>query len=154
MTPDPLGALHALAAGLALAAGCAVALAPKGTARHRALGRVYLGAMLALNASALLIYDLTGRPNLFHLFALVSLASVAAGFAAARLRWPGWRRTHARSMMWSFVGLLAAALSELIVRVPGLVQGWIGFGTAVAVATAATLAVGGWLIRRSVAGIR
>lgn len=151
---DAIGTLHLLAAGFALATGSAVAVAAKGSARHRALGRLYLGAMLALNASALLIYDLNGRPNLFHAFALVSLASVLGGFVAARRRWPGWREVHARSMLWSYVGLLAAAASELIVRVPGLVQGWIGFGTAVGAATALTCGIGAWCIQRAVARLR
>lgn len=151
---DAIGTVHVLAAGLALAAGSAVAVAAKGTARHRAMGRLYLGAMLALNASALLIYDLTGRPNPFHAFALVSLASVLAGVVVARRRRPGWRERHARTMLWSYVGLLAAATSELIVRVPGLVQGWIGFGAEVGLATTLTCGIGAWCIQRAVARLR
>lgn len=154
MTLDPIGALHVLAAGAALASGTAVAVARKGTPRHVALGRVYLGAMLALNLSALLIYDLTGRANPFHFFALVSLASLLAGYLEVRRRRDGWRRMHARSMLWSYVGLWAATTSELIVRVPSLLHGRLSFAVAVGVATTLTIAVGGWLVQRAVARIR
>lgn len=150
---DPVGTAHLLAAGAALGAGTAVAVAPKGTVRHRALGRVYLGAMVALNASALLIYDLTGRPNLFHAFAVLSLCSVVAGYAVARRRGPGWREAHATWMLWSYVGLLCATTSELAVRLPW-VRSWTHFGIAVGVATCATAMVGAWRIRRAVARVR
>lgn len=151
MAAGLIGTLHVLAAGAALASGTAVAVAPKGTPRHRALGRAYLAAMGVLNVTALLIYTLTGRPNLFHLFALVGLASVAAGWIAVRRRRPGWRTAHARSMLWSYVGLLAAAVSELLVRVPGLISGWTSFGAAVAAGTGGTFLVGALLIHRTVA---
>ena len=117
MHDHPLGWLHLGTALLALATGTAVAAMRKGTPRHLLLGRVYLGAMLLLNGTALSLYELTGRANPFHFFALVSLASLTAGVTAARRRRPGWRRMHARSMLWSYVGLLAAAASEAIVRV-------------------------------------
>jgi hypothetical protein len=57
-------------------------------------------------------------------------------------------------MLWSYVGLLAAAASEMIVRVPGLAQGWIGFGAAVGLATALTCGIGAWCIRRATARLR
>lgn len=154
MAFDGIALVHVLAAGAALASGSAVAVMAKGTPRHARMGRLYLGAMLALNASALLIYDLTGRPNPFHFFALVSLASLAAGWSAARRRRPGWRTLHARSMLWSYVGLWAATTSELVVRVPGSFEGWVGFGVAVGVATSVTIGAGGWLIHRTVARLR
>lgn len=153
MAFDALAAVHLLAAGAALATGSAVAVAPKGTARHRALGQAYLGAMVALNVSALLIYDLTGRPNLFHVFAVVSLLTVLAGFAAARRRGPSWRPAHARWMLWSYVGLWCATTSELAVRLPA-VRTWTHFGLAVGAATVATAAAGAWLIHRAVARVR
>jgi hypothetical protein len=57
-------------------------------------------------------------------------------------------------MMWSYVGLLAAALSEIAVRVPGLVHGWADFRMAVGIALLVTMVAGGLLIRRTVARIR
>lgn len=153
MAFDPIAFVHVLAAGAALATGTAVAVAPKGTARHRALGQAYLAAMIALNASALLIYDLTGGPNLFHAFAVVSLLGVLAGWAAARRRGPAWRPAHATWMLWSYVGLWCATTSELAVRLP-VVRSWTHFGVAVGAASFLTAAVGGWLIHRAVARVR
>ena len=150
---DALGSLHLLAAGAALALGTAVAVSPKGTATHRAIGHSYLGAMVALNLTALLIYDLSGRWNLFHFAALVSLATILLGWRAARRRRPGWRLAHGTWMLWNYVGLLCATTSELVVRVPGLVRGPASFGIAIGVASMLTAAVGGFLIHRAVARI-
>ena len=150
----PLGTLHLVCALAALVLGTAVALMRKGTPTHLLVGRAYLVAMLVLNGTALSLYELTGRANLFHFFALVSLASLLAGFVAARRRRPGWRTLHARSMLWSYVGLLAAAASESIVRVPGVFTDWLNFGVAVGLATTLVCTVGAVLIRRTVARIR
>jgi len=153
MAWDAIGTLHVLAAGASLALGTAIAVGPKGTARHRALGQAYLGAMFALNASALALYQLTGRPNLFHALAIVSLLTVLAGWTVARRRQPGWRTSHARWMLWSYVGLLCATTSELAVRMPA-VQTWGHFRIAVATASLATGVVGGWFIHRTVARLK
>jgi uncharacterized membrane protein len=78
---------------LAFGLGLAVVLQAKGTSRHRWTGRLYLGAMLAVNGAALTIYELTGGFGIFHGLAVVSLVTLSAGFAAAALqrprgRWP------------------------------------------------------------------
>lgn len=151
MNVDVLGGLHVLAAELALACGSAVAVAPKGTAWHRRMGRAYVTAMVVLNLTALAIYDLSGRPNPFHFFAVVSLVSIALGWRAARRRGPSWRPAHANWMLWSYVGLLAAAASELAVRVPGAFGSWRTFAIVVGAASFAVCAVGAVLIRRTVA---
>jgi uncharacterized membrane protein len=153
MHDHPLGMLHLACALAALGLGTVVAVLRKGTRTHLLVGRAYLGAMLVLNGTALSLYELTGRANPFHFFALVSLGSLVAGFVAARRRRPGWRQMHSRSMLWSYVGLLAAAASEAIVRVPGLVSGGLGFGTTVAIATSVVTVAGATMIRRTVARI-
>ena len=154
MLADPLGAVHLASGYAALVLGGTVALMRKGTPRHRWVGRGFALTMVVLNATALAIYDLTGRVNLFHFFAVISLASLAAGWIAARRRGPVAREVHARSMMWSYVGLLAAAASEFIVRVPGVVTSWLGFGVAVGLATTLVCTVGAVIIERTVARIR
>lgn len=150
MSVDIVGTLHVLAAGAALGAGTAVAVARKGTPWHRATGRAFGIAMLLLNLSALALYDLTGRANLFHAFALLSLISVGLGWRAARRRGPEWRRVHANWMLWSYVGLLAAALSEVATRLPIARESWTHFSIAVGLATGLVCAVGAVLIRRAV----
>src|SRR5687767_3487001 len=157
-----LGWTHTIAALAALVAGAAVLLTRKGTRRHRQLGWAYVVSMLLLNGTALLIYRLTGRFGLFHVGAIFSLVTVVAGTAAAL----GARRARARRnvvqraralerhyawMTWSYVGLAAAAVSEIATRMPALRprpgQG-MAFGITVAVATVIVVGVGAQLIRR------
>jgi uncharacterized membrane protein len=78
-----MGFVHIALAVAALASGLAVALLPKGTRRHRLLGRVYVASMLGLNLTALAIYNLFGVFGPFHVAALISLATVAAGWVPA-----------------------------------------------------------------------
>jgi uncharacterized membrane protein len=157
-----LGLTHTIAATTALVAGAAVLMARKGTRRHRQLGWAYVASMLLLNATALMIYRLFGRFGPFHVGAVFSFATVVAGTVAAL----GARRARARGdavgraralerhyqwMTWSYVGLAAAAVSEIATRMPALRprpgQG-MAFGITVAVATLLVVAVGARLIRR------
>jgi uncharacterized membrane protein len=157
-----LGLTHTIAATTALVAGAAVLMARKGTRRHRQLGWAYVASMLLLNATALMIYRLFGRFGPFHVGAVFSFATVVAGTVAAL----GARRARARGdavgraralerhyqwMTWSYVGLAAAAVSEIATRVPALRprpgQG-MAFGITVAVATLLVVGVGARLIRR------
>lgn len=145
---DILGAFHLFAAGLALASGASVAVARKGTERHRWTGRVYLAAMLLLNLSALLLYKLTGSFNLFHFFAMVSLVTLLAAWVPALLKRGAWKPWHARFMMWSYAGLLMAALSEIATRLP-IITSWKGFGIAVGVATFVVAVISAIVIERA-----
>jgi len=144
---DPLGLLHALLGVAALIFGLAVLLRSKGTRMHRRIGRTYVLSMLLLNATALMIYDLYGRFGPFHVASAISLATIAAGFVPAYFRRPraSWRQLHGTFMCWSYVGLLAAFISEIAVRVPG-----VGFGSAVIAATAVVVAAGAILIHTQV----
>ncbi len=109
-----MSAVHVIAASLALIVGLVVIFTGKGSGRHRLLGRVYLVLMLFVNGAALTIYG-SGGFGIFHGLALVSLATIGAGFAAVRFRqrFANWRMTHAQMMSWSFVGLAAAATCQL-----------------------------------------
>ena len=156
-----IGWIHTAAAVAALAFGAAVLLTTKGTALHRRLGWAYVASMLLLNLTALLIYRLFGGFGPFHAAALVSLVTVLLGaYAALQVR--RHRRAHRLVeraialdrhylwMTWSYVGLLAAAVSELATRVPVLRarpgQGAL-FGLTVVVATLVVVGVGARLIR-------
>lgn len=141
---DLLGIFHFATAVLALAVGAVVVLRPKGTRFHRWCGRAYLASMLALNISALCIYDLWGRFGPFHFAALFSLVTVLMGAITAWRRKPAsrWRIAHAYWMSWSYVGLLAAAVSESATRYLGYDFGW-----TVAIATFVTIGAGALVIR-------
>lgn len=150
-----LGQFHLATAIVALASGAWVLLRRKGNRQHRRAGWVYAVAMFALNASALWIYRLTGTFGPFHVAAIISLATLIAGVAAARRRksgGPHWLRRHYSFMSWSYVGLVAAAVAEVATRVPAI-QAIAGGPTAVfwftvVLASIAVFVFGGTMIRR------
>lgn len=151
-----VGHFHHATAWLAMACGAMVLLGRKGTRSHRRWGHAYVSAMLALNLSALGIYRLFDGFGIFHVFALVSLATLAAALIPALLRMPkgGWVELHAYFMSWSYIGLLCAAASELLSRVPAARHAWqevivalglpgTGFGFTVAFASVVVMFAGG-----------
>lgn len=129
---DALGLIHGILGLVSVALGTAMILRRKGGRAHRRIGVAYVACMVALNVTALLIYDLFGRFGPFHWLALLSLGTTMAGFVPAWLRRPlrraacaqgkpaGWLEMHARFMSWSYAGLMAAFASEIGARVPGV----------------------------------
>jgi len=141
---NDLGWVHLTSAVMALASGAAVLLRRKGSRAHRRMGWVYVGSMLVLNATALMIYRLTGSFGPFHVAALLSLATVLIGIVPAVRRRPAnWVEHHYWWMTYSYVGLWAAAVSEVATRTPGFRFWW-----AVIVATLLVMGIGSTLIRR------
>jgi uncharacterized membrane protein len=139
---DSFGAIHAGFGIAGLLLGLAVVVLPKGTAWHRRVGLLYAAAMLLLNATALAIYDLFGGFGAFHILALVSLATLAAGVLPVWLRRPReWLDIHARCMSWSYAGLVAAFFAEIGARLPG-----VGFVTGVLVPTVVVTLIAAILI--------
>lgn len=112
--------LHIATAVIAIVTGLFVLLRAKGTRRHRRFGYVYVISMVTLNLSSFFIFKLTGEFSPFHVAAFLSLATVIAGFLPVYRRRPaeGWLELHLQFMAWSYIGLLAAAASEIAVRVP------------------------------------
>ena len=101
--------------------------------------------MLALNGTALLIYELYGGFGPFHWMSLVSLATVIAGFAPTWRKAPGWIYPHAYLMAWSYTGLMAAAVAEVASRVPG----W-SFGPSVVISSLIVIVFGAIMIRKTI----
>lgn len=148
---DPFGLVHAGIGCAALVCGLVVLRRAKGSASHRVWGAAYVAAMLLLNASALAIYDFNGRLNTFHVLALGSLATLAAGWIPALVRRPGsrWRHHHAMNMAWSYAGLVAAFAAEIVTRIPAFRHGPM-FGAAVGGASLLVIGCGALLIHRHV----
>jgi uncharacterized membrane protein len=140
-----LGQAHFYMAILALTTGAVVVLRRKGTVSHRWCGRIYLVSMLTVNISALSIYQLWGHFGPFHIAAIISLLSVLMGIMAVwrRSSVHDWKIAHAYWMSWSYVGLLAAAVSESSTRYLNFDFGW-----TVGIATAAVVMVGATVINR------
>ncbi len=143
MDPEQLAAaVHVLAAVSALGAGAAVLLLPKGTRRHRAIGAVYVLALLLVNVAALSLH----RENtfgVFHALAVASLITIAVGLSPLLLgkRSPHVIVTHAYCMTWSYAGLVAAGTGQLTVAVAEDLGAWV-----VPAAIATTLTVSGIVI--------
>jgi len=132
--------LHIAAAVLAMVLGAMVLLRRKGDIAHKRFGYAYALCMLLVNATAFGMYKLFGSFGPFHIAAIVSLLTLAAGLRAAlrNKRRPNWLVTHLTYMYWSVIGLYAAFFSELGVRLP------LGgtFASVVMSATAATIILG------------
>lgn len=148
----PVGQLHVSLALLALLLGPVVFLGRKGTKTHRALGYLYVLAMLIMNITALARYGLTQSFNLFHAAALISLATLLpAWFCAWRASITGsksLRIAHGIFMSWTYFGLVMALFAELVTRrFPSLLHGegsWTRFGIWLGV----TMLIAGVLVHR------
>lgn len=140
-----LGLSHTLVALLAMLSGAIVLLRPKGTQRHKQIGYAYVISMVLLNVSAFGIYNFGGKPSLFHLFALVSFATLLAGIIPAiRKGSKSWYRKHFYFMSWSVVGLYCAFWAETGTR---LLNGK-DFWWVVMIASLTTAFVGMIIIKR------
>lgn len=110
------GTIHVAFAIAALIIGMAVAFQPKGGSRHRVLGYFYAIFLLSVNVSALSVYEEAAGMGPFHILAIVSLFTLISGFIPAFLRRPvsSWLELHAYFMSWSYVGLVAAGVAQLV----------------------------------------
>ncbi len=137
--------LHIGTAVSALIFGLCVYFTSKGTRLHKQWGYAYFFNMLGLNISALFIYRLTSEFGPFHWSALASLLTLIAGFSVAYLRLPQgrWLELHYEFMNWSYVGLVAAGISEATTRLPAA-----PFWPAVFAGTLVVFLTGGVLIGR------
>jgi len=114
----PVGGIHAVLALLCIAIGAVQLIRPKRGASHRARGYAFVYAMLVADGGAMLLYRFTGAFNMFHVGALVNLACILAGIAPM-LQTPrrlNWKLRHYYFIAWSYVGLMSAATTELIVH--------------------------------------
>lgn len=116
------GWIQTILAIAALLTGAGNLLRPKGTTVHRWLGRGFAVSMAGLNLSALTIYRLTSHFDTFHVLALLSLATLAAGVVPVLLHRPRgyWLGLHYFAIGLAYAGLCAALFNELLARVPFL----------------------------------
>lgn len=134
-----LGWFHLASAVLAMVAGAFVLAAKKGTTQHKRVGYTYTVAMVMVCASALGIYNLTGRFGIFHMMAVVSFLTLIFGMLPLIVKSvpQRYKGVHIWFMYYSVLGLYAAFASELSVRVPDK-----PFFAMVGIATATVFVVG------------
>jgi uncharacterized membrane protein len=125
---EPVIALHALAALIALVVGAIVLARRKGTASHRRFGRVWVIAMLATAVSSFAIEARIlgldtpiGRFGPIHLLSVVTIVTLGQAVVAIRR---GQVRRHRIGMTANFVALVVAGAFTLL---PGRTLGaWLG----------------------------
>jgi uncharacterized membrane protein len=143
------GAIHTALAFLGIAVGLFQLLRPKAGPTHRARGYAFVYAMLIADGAAMLIFQFTGTFNILHVGAIVNLVCIILAIVPM-LRSPrpsNWKMQHYYFMSWSYVGLLAAAATEFVVRtghLPTREQAW----TVTAATSALVTAFGYVLINR------
>lgn len=107
-------ALHAAFAIGAAILGAYILLTRKGTARHKAIGRVFGGLMLVVAASSIFIQEISpGHYSPIHLLIPLTIGSVIFGSWSIgqyrRTRRPAYRRAHAITMTMLYFGALVVA---------------------------------------------
>ncbi len=137
------GLLHLAFANLALLFGTAVLLKKKGTPSHRLIGGLYLGAMLLTNGSSFALNNFGGFSP-FHWMALFSLVSIAIGYLFVFRKKGNWLPGHVGWMSGSVVGLYAALVAEISVRLFNPAAFW----WVVVLASALVISIGVYLIIR------
>ena len=98
--------------------GLVVSLRPKGTPIYRVMGLLYVTLMVGLNIMVFGIYRLFDGFGVFHVFAIVSLATIIVGLVKVKRRKSSnWLVEHFENRSWSYVGLLAATNNEIFLDI-------------------------------------
>jgi uncharacterized membrane protein len=135
------GAIHTVLAMPGILVGLIQFLRPKRGPTHRARGYAFVYAMLVADGMALLVFQFTGKFNILHAGAIANLVCIIFAIVPM-LRTPrpsNWKNQHYYWMSWSYVGLLAAAATELVVRTSHLAtrgQAWMVTAAVSALVTA------------------
>ena len=145
----PVGTSHSLLAMFCIAIGLIQLLRPKRGPTHRARGYAFVYAALVADGTAMLLYRFTGQFNIFHVGAIVNFVFVVLAIVPL-LRNPrpaNWKLQHYHFIAWSYVGLISAALTEVIVRLSQPATRGLAWSLT-AIITALVTAIGYVLIQR------
>ncbi|MBB4063446.1 DUF2306 domain-containing protein [Gellertiella hungarica] len=110
---------------------------PKGTPRHRFLGRIWMVLMVLTSLSSFFIHTirLAGPFSPIHLLSLMTLAGCVQAIRAARR---GDIRAHRRAVTWMYAGGIGVA--GLFTMLPGRIMHAVVFEGSSTLALAAALA--------------
>jgi len=109
--------LHLATVVPALFLGAAVLALRKGTALHKALGRIWAALMMVTAIASFWLHDLMGHLSPIHIFSVITLVSIPLAIWRAR---KGDVTGHRRAMLGPYVGLVVAGLFAFI---PGRLLG-------------------------------
>ncbi|MCX7929036.1 MAG: hypothetical protein N2558_05155, partial [Patescibacteria group bacterium] len=117
------GLIHFIASLFALLFGTVILILPKGTAKHKTIGRLYGLAILVVLVTAFMIYRLFGTWGIFHWTAVISSLTLFAGLFPMLTKRPtdNYISLHYSFMYWSVMGVYGAFVSETLVRLPKVV---------------------------------
>ena len=143
------GWIHTIFSTIGILVGAEQLLRTRRDRLHKWLGYVYVTCMVTGDLAILTVYRFNHHFNVFHVGAIANL------FCIAMALWPmlrkprplQWKLTHYMWICWSYVGLLAAALTEFIIRTQPL-PGRGATIIATILATTFVCGVGAWLITR------
>jgi uncharacterized membrane protein len=157
MSYSLLGLFHLFTAITALISGALVFYSRKGTRRHKQTGYTYTVSMVIVIVSAFSTYNSTGSFNILHLAALISAVTLSCGmyFVLRKKKDKDWLPKHYMFMIWSYIGLFAAFISESATRigVPYLeranVESFVWFWAIVGLASFLVVYIGILLIQKN-----
>ncbi|MFN4233675.1 MAG: hypothetical protein ACK4IK_02590 [Bacteroidia bacterium] len=117
------GLVHFIASVFALLLGTLVLVLPKGTLKHKIIGRLYALTMLVVLTTAFMTYRLFGTWGIFHWTAVISSVTLICGLMPILTRRPAKNHIslHFIFMYWSVMGVYGAFVSETLVRMPKVV---------------------------------
>ncbi len=117
------GLIHFIASIIALLLATFVLILPKGTSKHKIIGKLYTLAMLVVLTTAFMTYRLFGTWGIFHWTAIVSGLTLICGLIPIFTKRPtkNYKSLHFSFMYWSIMGIYGAFVSETLVRMPKIV---------------------------------
>ena len=115
-----LGWFHFITALISILSGTYILCMPKGSKRHKRVGYLYVVSMVLVCGSALGIYNITGNFGDFHTLAIAGLITLIIGLVPLFLKSSSRKHRifHLWFMYYSVLGLYAAFVSELSLRIP------------------------------------
>jgi uncharacterized membrane protein len=114
------GAIHTAAASVGIITGATQVIRTQRGTFHRRLGYTYIGAMVVADISVMAVKEFTGSFNFFHALAAFNLITMALALRPMLMkpRPYQWKLNHYMWICWSYAGLLAAGMTEFLLRVP------------------------------------
>ena len=115
-----LGWFHFITALISILSGTYILFKPKATKLHKQIGYFYVLSMFLVCGSALGVYNITGNFGPFHILAIAGLLTLMMGLAPLLFKKISakYKVFHLWFMYYSVLGLYAAFVSELSLRIP------------------------------------